>query len=135
NQFLASQGYVVMSINYRLGIGYGRSFRQPGQTQAQGNAEYQDVLAGAKYLQSRADVDPNRVGIWGLSYGGLLVAQSLARNSDVFVAGVDMAGVHLYGTSLDSTNRGYQSSAASHVDTWKSPGYFVDGDDDRNVGC
>jgi dipeptidyl aminopeptidase/acylaminoacyl peptidase len=133
NQYLASQGYVVMSINYRLGIGYGRSFRQPGNTQAQGNAEYQDVLAGAKYLQSRPDVDPNRVGIWGLSYGGLLVAQSLARNSDVFVAGVDMAGVHLYGQSLDSTNLAYQSSAAAHVNTWKSPVYFVHGDDDRNV--
>jgi dipeptidyl-peptidase 4 len=133
NQYLASQGYVVMSINYRLGIGYGRSFRQPGNTQAQGNAEYQDVVAGAKYLQSRPDVDPNRVGIWGLSYGGLLVAQSLARNSDIFVAGVDMAGVHLYGSNLDSTNLAYQSSAAAHVDTWKSPVYFVHGDDDRNV--
>jgi dipeptidyl aminopeptidase/acylaminoacyl peptidase len=133
NQYLASQGYVVMSINYRLGIGYGRSFRQPGNTQARGNAEYQDVLAGGKYLQSRPDVDPNRIGIWGLSYGGLLVAQSLARNSDVFVAGVDMAGVHLYGSSLDSTNLAYQSSAAAHVNTWKSPVYFVHGDDDRNV--
>lgn len=133
NQYLASQGYVVMSINYRLGIGYGRTFRQPGGTQAQGNAEYQDVLAGAKYLQSRADVDPSRVGIWGLSYGGLLTSQALARNSDVFVAGVDMAGVHLYGSSLDSTALSYQSSAASHVDTWKSPVYLVQGDDDRNV--
>lgn len=133
NQFLASQGYVVMSINYRLGIGYGNSFRRPGGTEAQGNGEYQDVLAGAKYLQSRSDVDPARVGIWGLSYGGLLVSQSLSRNSDVFVAGVDMAGVHLYGSSLDSTALSYQSSAASHVDTWKSPVYLVQGDDDRNV--
>ena len=133
NQYLASQGYVVMSINYRLGVGYGRSFRQPGGTQAQGNAEYQDVLAGGKYLQTRPDVDPARIGIWGLSYGGLLVSQSLSRNSDVFVAGVDMAGVHLYGSSLDSTALSYQSSSAAHVDTWKSPVYLVQGDDDRNV--
>ena len=133
NQYLASQGFIVMSINYRLGIGYGRTFRQPGGTQAEGNGEYQDVLAGAKYLQARADVDPSRVGIWGLSYGGLLTAQALSRNSDVFVAGVDMAGVHLYGSSLDSTAMSYQSSAASHVDTWKSPVYLVQGDDDRNV--
>src|SRR5437764_5608121 len=70
NQYLASQGYVVMSINYRLGIGYGNTFRRPGGTQAEGNAEYQDVLAGAKYLQSRADVDLARVGIGGLAYGG-----------------------------------------------------------------
>jgi hypothetical protein len=47
NQWLASQGYVVLSVNYRLGIGYGRSFRQAQNTNARGNAEYQDVLAAA----------------------------------------------------------------------------------------
>ena len=133
NQWLASQGYVVLSINYRLGIGYGRSFRNAQNTNARGNAEYQDVVAGGKYLQSRPDVDPARVGIWGLSYGGLLTSQALARNSDIFVAGVDLAGVHLYGNSLDSTNLGYRSSAISAIDTWKSPVFLVHGDDDRNV--
>jgi dipeptidyl-peptidase-4 len=133
NQWLASQGYVVLSINYRSGIGYGRSFRQAPNTEGRGNSEYQDVVAGAKYLQSRPDVDPTKVGIWGLSYGGLLTAQALSRNSDIFVAGVDLAGVHLYGSNLDSTNLAYQSSAAAHVDTWKSPVFLVQGDDDRNV--
>ena len=101
NQWLASQGYVVLSINYRSGIGYGRSFRNAPNTGGRGNAEYQDVLAGGKYLQTRADVDPDRVGIWGLSYGGVLTSQALARNSDIFKAGVDLAGVHLWGSSLD----------------------------------
>ncbi|MEP6690064.1 MAG: prolyl oligopeptidase family serine peptidase [Gemmatimonadaceae bacterium] len=133
NQWLASQGYVVLSINYRSGIGYGRSFRFAEKTAARGNSEYQDVVAGAQYLQSRADVDPKRVGIWGLSYGGLLTAEALARNSDIFVAGADMAGVHLYGPSLDTGNVAYTSSAASHIDTWKSPVFLVHGDDDRNV--
>jgi len=133
NEYLASQGYIVMSINYRSGIGYGNKFRRADSTEARGNSEYRDVIAGGKYLQSRPDVDPARVGIWGLSYGGLLTSQALARNSDVFVAGVDMAGVHLYGSSLDSTALSYQSSAASHIDTWKSPVYLVQGDDDRNV--
>ena len=133
NQWLQSQGYVVLSINYRSGIGYGRSFQRAPNTEGRGNAEYQDVVAGAKYLQSRPDVDPSRVGIWGLSYGGLLTAEALARNSDIFVAGVDLAGVHLYGNSLDSTNLAYQSSAAAHVDTWKSPVFLEQGDDDRNV--
>ncbi len=68
NEWLASQGYVVMSINYRSGVGYGRSFRTPPKTAGAGNSEYQDVVAGGKYLQSRPDVDPNRIGIWGLSY-------------------------------------------------------------------
>lgn len=133
NQWLASQGYVVMSINYRSGIGYGRSFRHAPNTEGRGNSEYQDVLAGAKYLQTRADVDPARIGIWGLSYGGLLTSEALARNSDVFVAGADLAGVHLYGRTIDSTALAYQSSAAAHVDTWKSPVFLVQGDDDRNV--
>jgi dipeptidyl aminopeptidase/acylaminoacyl peptidase len=133
NQWLASQGYVVMSVNYRSGIGYGRSFRQPANTNARGNSEYQDVLAGGRYLQTRADVDPTRVGIWGLSYGGLLTAQALARNSDLFIAGVDLAGVHLYGNALDSSAVSYQSSAISQIDKWKSPVLLVHGDDDRNV--
>jgi len=133
NQWLADQGYVVLSINYRSGIGYGRSFRLPPGTMARGNSEYQDVVAGARYLQRRADVDTTRIGIWGLSYGGLLTSQALARNSDIFVAGADLAGVHLYGNSLDSTNLSYRSSAISAIDGWKSPVFLVHGDDDRNV--
>lgn len=133
NQWLASQGYVVMSVNYRSGIGYGKSFRTAPNTGGRGNAEYQDVLASGKYLQTRPDVDPKRVGIWGLSYGGVLTAQALARNSDVFKVGVDLAGVHLWGSSLDPENVSYRSSAIAAIDTWKSPVLLVHGDDDRNV--
>ena len=133
NQWLASQGYVVLSVNFRSGVGYGRSFRNAPNTGQRGNAEYQDVVAGAKYLQGRDDVDPKRVGIWGLSYGGLLTSQALARNSDIFVAGVDFAGVHLYTNVLDPENLAYKSSSVSAIDTWKSPVLLVHGDDDRNV--
>ena len=133
NQWLTAQGYVVLSVNYRSGVGYGKSFRYAPNTGARGNAEYQDVVAGAKYLQGRSDVDPKRVGIWGLSYGGLLTSEALARNSDIFVAGVDMAGVHLYTNVLDPNNVAYASSSASAVDAWTSPVLFVHGDDDRNV--
>lgn len=133
NQYLQSQGYVVLSVNYRLGIGYGNSFRRAANTRTQGNAEYQDVLAGARYLQSRPDVDPGRIGIWGLSYGGLLTAEALARNSDVFVAGVDLAGVHLYGSASDTTSLAFRSSSVGAFAGWKSPVFLVHGDDDRNV--
>jgi dipeptidyl aminopeptidase/acylaminoacyl peptidase len=133
NQWLASQGYVVLSVNYRSGIGYGRSFRMAQNTGGRGNSEYQDVLAAGKYLQGRPDVDPNRVGIWGLSYGGILTAQALARNSDIFKAGVDLAGVHLRGNSIDPENVSYQSSAISQIGKWKSPVLLLHGDDDRNV--
>jgi dipeptidyl aminopeptidase/acylaminoacyl peptidase len=133
NEWLASQGYVVMSINYRSGIGYGRSFRTAPNTGAAGNSEYQDVVAGGKYLQTRPDVDPERIGIWGLSYGGLLTSEALARNSDIFKAGVDLAGVHLEGSSLDPAAVSYKSSAIGAIDSWKSPVLLVQGDDDRNV--
>jgi dipeptidyl-peptidase 4 len=133
NQWLASRGFVVMSVNYRSGIGYGKSFRTAPNTAGRGNAEYQDVAAAGRYLQTRADVDPNRIGIWGLSYGGVLTAQALARNSDIFKVGVDLAGVHLWGSSLERDNVSYQSSVISAIDTWKSPVLLVHGDDDRNV--
>ncbi|HEY2824371.1 MAG TPA: prolyl oligopeptidase family serine peptidase [Gemmatimonadales bacterium] len=133
NQWLQSQGYIVLSVNYRSGIGYGRSFRFAPKTGGQGNAEYKDVIAAGRYLQTRADVDPKRVGIWGLSYGGVLTSQALARNSDVFVAGVDLAGVHLWQNSLDTGAVSYQSSTISAIDTWKSPVLLEQGDDDRNV--
>jgi dipeptidyl aminopeptidase/acylaminoacyl peptidase len=133
NQWLASQGYVVMSINYRTGIGYGNSFRAAKNSGGRGNSEYLDVLAGGKYLQTRDDVDPRRIGIWGLSYGGDLTSQALARNSDIFIAGADLAGVHLWGNSLNPQDVSFQASTISAIDKWKSPVFLVQGDDDRNV--
>lgn len=133
NQYWASQGYVVMSVNYRSGIGYGREFRMaPGRGRL-GNTEYRDILAAGKYLAARADVDPDRVGLWGLSYGGILTAQGLARNSDVFAAGVDIAGVHLWGNSIDPGSVSYQASSISEIENWTSPVLLIHGDDDRNV--
>src|SRR5258707_14057940 len=111
-----------MSINYRSGIGYGKSFRTAPNTGGRGNAEYQDVLAGGKYLQTRADVDANRVGIWGLSYGGVLTAQALARNSDIFKVGVDMAGGYLGGCNLYSLEIPHKWLPNSAGETQKSPG-------------
>ena len=133
NQYWASQGYVVLSVNYRSGIGYGEEFRTAPGRGGEGNTEYRDILAAGKYLQGRDDVDPARVGLWGLSYGGILTAQGLARNSDIFAAGVDIAGVHLWGDSIDPEEISYQSSAISEIANWTSPVLLIHGDDDRNV--
>jgi dipeptidyl aminopeptidase/acylaminoacyl peptidase len=133
NQYLANKGYVVLSVNYRSGIGYGKKFRNAPRRGRLGNSEYQDVLAAGKYLRGRADVEPKRIGIWGLSYGGILTAQALARSSDVFAAGVDIAGVHLWGNSIDPKSVSYQSSSISQIEKWKSPVLLIHGDDDRNV--
>ncbi len=133
NQYFASKGYIVLSVNYRSGIGYGRDFRNaPGRGRL-GNTEYQDILAAGKYLQGRPDVDVERIGLWGLSYGGILTAQGLARNSDVFKSGVDIAGVHLWGDSIDPESVSYQASSISEIENWTSPVLLIHGDDDRNV--
>jgi dipeptidyl aminopeptidase/acylaminoacyl peptidase len=143
NQYLASRGYVVLSVNYRSGIGYGRAFRLAQHRGARGASEYQDVYAGAKYLRSRDDVDSKRIGLWGGSYGGYLTALGLARNSDVFSAGVDFHGVHDWSVNVaglrvptDTAERSRvarESSPISAVDKWKSPVLLIHGDDDRNV--
>ncbi len=133
NQYFASQGYVTISVNYRSGIGYGAEFRNAPDTGGRGNSEYQDVLAAGEYLRDRPDVDPERIGLWGLSYGGILTAQGLARNSDIFAAGVDLAGVHLRGNTIDPEDVSYTSSAIGAIDTWRSPVLLLHGDDDRNV--
>ena len=143
NQYLASRGYMVLSVNYRSGIGYGRGFRLAQHRGARGASEYQDVVAGAKYLRSRDDVDQKRIGLWGGSYGGYLTALGLARNSDIFKAGVDFHGVHDWSVSVaglrvptDTAERvrvARESSPISSVDKWKSPVLLIHGDDDRNV--
>jgi dipeptidyl-peptidase-4 len=139
NQHFAARGYVVISINFRGGIGYGRAFREAPDAGMQGGAEYQDVLAAAVYLRSRPEVDPERIGAWGLSYGGMLTAMALARNSDIFKVGVDMAGVtdwsQMRWVRLDAVRAkvARDSSPVASVATWKSPVLFIHGDDDRNV--
>lgn len=150
NQYLASRGFVVLSVNYRLGIGYGRDFQQALKAGAQGASEYQDVKAAAEWLRSQPFVDSKRVGIYGGSYGGFLVAMALARNSDLFAAGVDMHGVHDWTTerARGILNRdryeeapdaalalktAWTSSPVSYMKTWKSPVLLIHGDDDRNV--
>lgn len=96
NQYLASQGFIVLSVNYRLGIGYGREFHHPRGGGAQGAAEYQDIRAAGEWLRTQPYVDARRIGVYGGSYGGYLTALALARNSDLFAAGVDIHGVHDY---------------------------------------
>lgn len=153
NQYLASRGYIVLSVNYRSGTGYGLEFREAEDFGARGASEFNDIVSAALYLSSRPDVDPDRIGIWGGSYGGFLTALALARASNLFAAGVDFHGVHdwnvemriddpgfadAFQSSFDPETRNelerlaHQSSPVGHLDTWRSPVLFIHGDDDRN---
>ncbi|HEY9086226.1 MAG TPA: prolyl oligopeptidase family serine peptidase [Candidatus Tyrphobacter sp.] len=152
NQYLADHGFVVLAVNYRLGIGYGHDFNYPAHWGPTGASEYRDVVAGARFLQRDPHVYPTRIGIWGGSYGGLLTALALARNSDIFKAGVDFHGIHDWSFDIDNPVWGFTqpkryeqydtralmrlawlSSPNASIAKWRSPVLLIQGDDDRNV--
>ncbi len=149
NQYLASQGFVVLSVNYRLGIGYGYKFHQPKNGGRLGAAEYQDVRAAALWLGEQSFVDKSKIGIYGGSYGGYLTALALGRDSKLFAAGVDIHGVHDWTNmsrtppqaggyekvpDIDSANHlAYLSSPVASIKKWTSPVLIIHADDDRNV--
>jgi dipeptidyl aminopeptidase/acylaminoacyl peptidase len=146
NQYMANQGYIVLSVNYRSGIGYGLDFREAKDYGATGASEYNDVMGAGLYLRNRPDVDPARIGIWGGSYGGYLTALGLSRASDLFAAGVDIHGVHDWNVvtrnfnssydpqrNPDMARIAYESSPMASVKNWRSPVLLIHGDDDRNV--
>ena len=150
NQYLAAHGFVVLAVNYRLGIGYGHAFHHPDRAGPTGASEYQDVVAGAKLLQGTKGVDPARIGIWGGSYGGYLTAMGLARNPEIFKAGVDLHGVHDWSRFLDvwfspadaryekgdrdeALKVAFQSSPVADLSHWRGAVLLIHGDDDRNV--
>ncbi|MGH9930671.1 MAG: S9 family peptidase, partial [Pyrinomonadaceae bacterium] len=146
NQYLANHGYIVLSVNYRSGIGYGMEFREALNYGATGGSEFNDVMGAGIYMRNRADVDPQRIGLWGGSYGGYLTAMGLARASDLFAAGVDMHGVHDWNIVVrnfvptydplakpDAARLAFESSPLASIKTWRSPVLLIHGDDDRNV--
>ena len=150
NQYLASRGFVVLSVNYRTGIMYGRDFREREKGGPRGAEEYQDIVAAAKYLETLPMVDAKKIGLWGGSYGGFLTAMGLARNSDIFAAGVDFHGVHDWSARgifrggsaqegggppdrAEAMRVAFESSPNASIKTWKSPVLLIQGDDDRNV--
>lgn len=143
NQHFAAEGYDVLAVNYRSGTGYGRAFRDAPSIARDGAAEYRDILAAGHWLAAQADVDPKRIGIWGGSWGGYLTALALARNSDLFAAGVDFHGVHAMVRPVDNNlspdaqaaahQLQWQSSPMGSIDKWRSPVLLIHGDDDKNV--
>lgn len=146
NQFLADQGYVVLSLNYRSGTGYGLDFREALNYGATGASEFYDLLGAGLYLKGRPDVDPERIGLWGGSYGGFMTAMGLSRASDLFAAGVDLHGVHDWNVGIrtfvpsystvevpDDSMVAFMASPMATIDGWRSPVLVIHGDDDRNV--
>lgn len=147
NQYMAQEGYVVLAVNFRAGIGYGRDFRLAENQGPRGASEYRDIRAAGQFLRKLDSVDGDRIGLWGGSYGGLLTAVGLAEDSDLFAAGVDLHGVHDWAfraTDLleggawgidgeEALKAARASSPVARLEYWSSPVLFIHGDDDRNV--
>lgn len=138
NQYLASRGYLVLSVNYRGGTGYGLDFREPAGFGAGGASEYQDIQAACHFLRRRGDIDPARIGIYGMSYGGLMTALALARDSDLFAAGVDCAGVFDWSPAFAGAPEALRRTAAASspladIGQWRSPLLLLHAGADRVV--
>ena len=148
HQRLAQLGYAVLNVDYRGSSGYGRDYRTANYRDL-GGADHLDAVSGVRYLETLGVVDVNRVGIYGMSYGGHLVLSALTKSPTVFKAGIDIAGVadmlmvyetagrgavvSRLGTPQDSPDLYRTASAISFVDRLQSPVMILHGTDDPNV--
>jgi dipeptidyl aminopeptidase/acylaminoacyl peptidase len=92
NQFLASKGYVVLDIDYRGSAGYGRDWRT-AIYRWMGVRDLQDHVDGSKYLTKEFGIDPERIGIYGGSYGGFITLMALFNEPKYFGAGAALRSV------------------------------------------
>jgi dipeptidyl aminopeptidase/acylaminoacyl peptidase len=107
-QLLAHHGYVVLGVNNRGSSGYGKTFYAADDGR-HGREPLWDCIAGKRYLQSLAHVDPQRIGILGNSYGGYMVLAALAFAPDEFQAGVDLYGVSNWLRTLEQMPAHWES--------------------------
>jgi len=146
NQYFASQGYIVLALNYRSGIGYGIEFREALNYGANGASEVRDLIGAGLYLKSRTDILPNKIALWGGSYGGYLTAHGLSQAPTLFACGVDIHGVHNWNDEIPTfapwyeaarfpviAKKALESSPVHYSRSWIKPVLFIHGDDDRNV--
>jgi dipeptidyl-peptidase-4 len=86
-QLLVERGYIVVQVDVRGSTGYGRAFREEFLTDF-GGRDIEDLESAVNYLSALPYVDPERVGIWGSSYGGTLTIYSLFKKPGLYKAGV-----------------------------------------------
>jgi dipeptidyl aminopeptidase/acylaminoacyl peptidase len=143
-QYLAQQGYIILTPDYRGSSGYSRDW-STGVYMGIGVNDTADVASGADYLKTLSYVDPDRIGVFGLSYGGFLTLQAMTVDPTLWRAGVDVAGVvdwATYGAGYTTPRLGtpvqnpdiYNISAPIQLmDKLSRPLLVLHGTNDRNV--
>jgi len=91
-QFLANRGYAVLQMNYRGSTGYGKKFWEASFKQW-GKTMQDDITDGVEYLKKEGIADPNRIAIYGASYGGYATLAGVTFTPDLYAAAVDYVGV------------------------------------------
>ncbi len=149
HQYLLQQGYVVIAPDYRGSIGYGRDWRNDVYMDV-GGKDATDARMAYQYLKTLEYVDADRVGVWGLSYGGFFTLLAVTHEPTWFRAAVDVAGVtdyHLYyedpyhggwttsriGTPEEHPDVYDQADPMAHVDKIQRPLLVLAGTADINV--
>ncbi len=150
HQRLAQRGYVVLNVDFRGSYGYGRDFRT-GNYLKIGVDDAEDVVRGVEYLESLGYVDTERLGVYGMSYGGHMVLNLLSKYPDLFQAGINIAGVFDFlmelgpwavrngwmyqrlGTPEDNPEAYHNASAINFIDQLKAPVLTLQGTNDTNV--
>ena len=149
HQYLLQQGYVVFAPDYRGSIGYGRDWRN-GVYMDVGGKDAKDAWMSANYLKTLPYVDSDRIGVWGLSYGGFFTLIAMTDQPKLFRAGVDVAGVVDYvmyysdpyhgdwtasriGTPQQNPQVYANASPISHIDRLERPLLVLHGTSDVNV--
>ncbi len=128
NNLLVDNGYTVLDIDYRGSAGYGRDWRT-GIYRYMGDKDLSDQVDGAKMLVNKYDVSPDKIGIYGGSYGGFITLMAMFTKPGVFAAGAGLRSV----TDWAHYNHGYTSNILntpvedSVAFVRSSPIYFADG--------
>lgn len=135
---------MILTPDYRGSSGYSREW-STGVYMSIGVGDTADVASGAEYLKTLGYVDPERIGVFGLSYGGFLTLQALTVDPTLWRAGVDVAGVvdwATYGAGYTTPRLGtpmehpdiYRVSAPIfHMERLERPLLIMHGTNDRNV--
>jgi len=144
HQMLVQKGCIIVSVENRGTPGRGAQFSKSTYKEL-GKLEIIDQMAAAQYLQGLSFVDPDRIGIWGWSYGGYMTALCMTKGADIFKLGISVAPVtnwrfydSIYTERFMQTPqenpKGYDdNSPINHVDKLKGKYLLVHGSGDDNV--